>query len=90
MDNGSKLDEGIETIVLLFKKAGVETFASCEGGEGHPYPEPIIRFHGERGEGFRVFALAMENGLPVRELRRVWQIVDGEPSGPFWELTFAR
>jgi hypothetical protein len=29
----------------------------------------------------------MAAGLPVANLRRVWPIVDGEPTGPWWELT---
>jgi hypothetical protein len=31
----------------------------------------------------------MYAGLPVTELRRVWPILDGEPTGPWWELTFS-
>ena len=85
-----ELDDGIKRAVLLLRQAGIETFASCEGGAGHPYPEPTIRFHGERSEGFRAFAIVMENGLRVLALRRTWQVVDGEPSGPEWELTFNR
>jgi hypothetical protein len=30
----------------------------------------------------------MDSGLPVAELRRVWVVVDGELTGPCWELTF--
>lgn len=67
---------------------GVETFESCEGTEGHCYPEPTIRFHGQPEEGFRAYAAAMERGLPVSALRRVWLVVDGELSGPCWEMTF--
>ncbi len=52
-------------------------------------PEPtVVRFHGERGEGFRALAVALEHGLPVLDLRRSWAIIDGAPTGPYWELTF--
>lgn len=84
----SGLDDGIAEAVLVLRQAGVYTYASCEGGKGHPYPEPTIRFDGERSEGLRALAIALENGLQVSSLRRIWQMVDGELTGPDWELTF--
>ena len=81
------LDPGIARAVEVLQDAGVETFESCEGGEGHAYLEPTVRFHGERAEGFRALAVAMSCGLPVSELRRIWPVQDGEPTGPWWELT---
>lgn len=87
---GSPLDKGIEKYVHVLLDAGVETFESCEGGKGHAFPEPTVRFHGQREEGFRAFAAAKTLGLPVAELRRIWPIIDGEPTGPYWELTFVR
>jgi hypothetical protein len=84
----SPLDKGIEVAVHALLDAGIETFESCEGGEGHAYREPTIRFHGERAEGFRAFAAAKQAGLAVYALRRVWPILDGEPTGPWWEMTF--
>lgn len=83
-----ELDPGIRDAVLILVKAGVETFASCQGGLGHPYPEPTVRFHGEFPEGFRALAVALQHDLSVSTLRRVWSIQDGEPTGPLWELTF--
>jgi len=82
------LDKGIERAVFLLREAGIETFASCDGGKGHPYSEPTIRFHGDRSEGFKALAVALQNGLPVTELKRVWDVEDREPTGPFWELIF--
>ena len=82
------LDEGIAPMVNLLRGASIETFESCEGGEGHAYPEPTIRFHGDRSEGFRALAVALQNGLNVESIRRVWPIIDGEPTGPWWEITF--
>lgn len=84
----SDLDPGIRPYVEALRDAGVETFESCQGGPGHAVPEPMVRFHGERPEGFRALAAAQSAGLPVLELRRLWQLVDGEPCGPYWELTF--
>lgn len=88
MAEDSQLDPGILPFVKALREAGVETFESCQGGNGHAFPEPTIRFHGDRSEGYRALAAAMQKGLPVAELRRVWPINDGEPTGPWWELTF--
>lgn len=82
------LDPGIAPGVQILQKAGVETYESCEGGPGHPYPEPAIRFHGTHAEGFRALGIALQHGLPVSALRRIWTISDGEPVGPTWELAF--
>jgi hypothetical protein len=83
------LDSGIQDAVLTLQGAGVETFESCEGGSGHAYPEPTVRFHGDQAEGLRALAVAMKAHLPVRELRRVWPVLHNEPTGPWWELTFS-
>jgi hypothetical protein len=53
------LDPGIAAAVVALSAAGVETFESCEGGSGHAYPEPTVRFHGDRAEGLRALAVAM-------------------------------
>lgn len=82
------LDPGVAQYVCLLADAGVETFESCEGGDGHAYPEPTVRFHGNRSEGFRALAAVIERGQPVSALRRIWTVVDGEPTGPYWELVF--
>lgn len=82
------LDAGIRTAVECLAGAGIETFESCEGGAGHAYPEPTVRFHGSRAEGYRAVGVAMDNGLKVKELRRVWPLLDGELTGPYWEMTF--
>ena len=83
------LDAGIADAVALLCKAGVETFESCEGGLGHAYPEPTIRFHGHEAEGFRAMAVALAAGLSVSALRRVWDIHGREPTGPWWEIVLA-
>lgn len=82
------LDEGIAEAVRVLFRAGIETFESCQGGTGHAYPEPTVRFYGERPEGFRGLSIALSYGLRVSELRRVWPVNDGEPTGPWWEITF--
>lgn len=82
------LDKGIAPYVEVLIEGGIETFESCQGGEGHSYPEPTIRFHGDRSEGFRALAIAMRPPLPVKALRRIWDVEDGEPTGPYWEMVF--
>lgn len=86
----SPLDDGIAGFVELLRDNGVETYESCEGGPGHAYPEPAVRFYGTASEGFRALAVALQNALPVSALNRHWQVIDGEPVGPQWELTFTR
>lgn len=86
----SPLDPGIQPMVLALRSAGVETFESCEGGPGHCYPEPTVRFHGNQAEGFRALSAAMGYGLGVTALRRVWPVLDNEPTGPWWEMTFTK
>jgi hypothetical protein len=84
----SELDPRIAAYVKTLRENGVETFESCESGPGHAFPEPTIRFHGKRPEGLRALAVAQTYGMPIGELRRSWPIIDGEPTGPYWELTF--
>ena len=82
------LDPKIRRIVRILYENGIETFESCEGGHGHAFYEPTVRFFGQRAEGFKALAIAMNYGLRVSELRRYYSIQDGEPVGPHWEMTF--
>lgn len=82
------LDPGIAKAVETLRENGIETFESCEGGIGHAYPEPTIRFHGDRYEGFKALAIALQNGLNPSKVGRVWTVIDKEPIGAYWEMTF--
>lgn len=86
--HGLPLDGGIRHAVLVLRAHGVETFESCEGGSGHASPDPIIRFHGNVWAGYKAFAIAMENGLPVLDLQLVFTCCDGQLAGPSWKMTF--
>jgi hypothetical protein len=88
-DFSPPLDSGIKPYVEALIAGGIETFESCQGGLNHSYPEPTIRFHGDSTAGFRAFAVATERQLPVTTLRRIWIVIDGEPTGPYWEMTFS-
>lgn len=85
----AQIDRGIRGVVDLLVHFGVETFESCEGGSGHAFHEPTVRFHGAREQGFRALAVAQQHGLSVTDLRRYWAVIDGEPTGPHWEMVFA-
>jgi len=84
------LDPGIAEVVRHLRAFGIETFESCQGGPGHAYPEPTVRFHGSRPEGFRALSIALLGGFRVAALRRTWLLQDDEPTGPYWELVFER
>ena len=84
----SPLDPGIRYAVLVLRRGGVETFESCEGGPGHSFPKPTIRFYGSAWAGYHAFAVAMEHGLPVFELQHVHDCYDGQLAGPCWNLVF--
>jgi hypothetical protein len=87
----ASLDPGVARYVDVLDVAGIETYESCEGGEGHSYSEPAVRFYGVRGEGFRALAVALQHGLPVRAVHRLWTVdEDGHPHGPNWEIAFWR
>lgn len=85
-DNG--YDKGVAHYVEILRVGGIETFESCEGGPGHCYEVPTVAFHGDKSAGPKAFGVASAFGLPVAELRRYWDVIDGELIGPHWALTF--
>lgn len=88
-EEGLALDKGIRRYVLILRSNGIETFESCQGGDGHCFSEPTVRFHGPIPEGYRAFGIARAYGLPVASLRRYYSVEDGELVGPRWEMTFS-
>jgi hypothetical protein len=82
------LDEGIREIVHTLIAQGVQTCESCEGGKGHAYPEPTVRFEGDESEGLRAVSVALAYGMPVARLQRVWAARRGALHGPWWEMIF--
>ena len=87
-ESAAELDPGIYEAVMILRRGGVETFESCEGGDGHAFPQPTIRFHGDAWAGYHAFSVAMQHGLPVAELRIVYDVIEGQLVGPGWEMTF--
>lgn len=84
------LDPGIRRAVEVLWAADVHTYESCEGGAGHSYAEPTVRLYGTQAEGWRALAACKDRGLPVRTVQRCWDLDEGEPSGPYWQIAFAR
>lgn len=82
------LDPGIEEAVAILRGGGIETYESCEGTDGHAYLEPTVAFFGDDTEGMRAWAWAVQHGLPVRQVRRVWHNERGTLVGPHWHITF--
>lgn len=82
------LDPGIARAVEVLRSNGVHTFESCQGGEGHSFCWPTVKLYGTMAEGWRALAICKDHGLPVRTLERVWDMEDGEPSGPYWQIVF--
>ena len=58
------LDPGIAHIVWVLQEAGVETFESCQGGDGHAFDRPTVRFDGTARCGH----LALERAGPPLDL----------------------
>lgn len=83
------LDTGIRAYVLALREGGVETFESCQGGEGHPFPEPTVRIWGSVSAGFKAYGVALERGLPVAALSLEYPVDDNNMlTGPWWKMTF--
>lgn len=82
------LDDGIKKYVTVLRKAGIETFNSCEGGKGHSCAQPTVLFHGDYLEGHRAMGIALQHDLPVASVARIWTNIDGEPTGPEWQMVF--
>jgi hypothetical protein len=83
------LDPGIRKAVEILQASGIETFESCEGGDGHAFTEPTVRFHGTPQAGWHALGICLSHGLSILCLRRVWYVLDSnEPTGPKWEIVF--
>lgn len=75
------VDLGIIRAVKALRDNGVETFESCEGGEGHSMTEPTVRFLGEVEAGWKALSICLTYGLPVRAHHRgQHDALDGQAS----------
>lgn len=83
-----EIDPLIQRAVGILQGGGIETFESCQGGDGHACPEPVIRFHGNAFEGFKAYTIAKNHGLDVLSLAYEYSECEGWLQGPYWKLTF--
>lgn len=82
------LDRWIQYAVLVLWREGIRTYESCQGGKGHAFPEPTIRFEGTTRDARKAVRVAVSHGLPVHYLRRFWRVTDAALESPAWEMTF--
>lgn len=83
------IDPGIRRAVLLLRSEGVRTLESCEGGEGHPCSEPIIRFEGGAAAARAALAAAIKHGLPIMQMRYTFTVIGGALEAPCWEMSLS-
>jgi hypothetical protein len=75
IDKDKNLDEQIKPIVELLRKYGFNTYESCQGGEGHAFPQPTIRFEGDEFDLIRAYELCEHFGYRPSEVSRVyWKV----------------
>jgi len=72
----SSIDKGIKEAVRILNENGFITFESCEGGTGHTYSEPTVRFWGNEFDCIRALEICEAYNLCVLEVKRVFRKVD--------------
>ncbi|MES2373778.1 MAG: hypothetical protein V4557_14455 [Bacteroidota bacterium] len=98
------IDEQIRPVVEVLTRHGFKTFESCQGGEGHFFNEPTVRFWGTENDLLKAYEICQCYKIAVFEARRVYGKEDvyvnqgigkenenpiGQAWGiPFNELTF--
>ncbi len=70
------IDPLILPAVKILNNHGFETFESCQGGEGHCYHEPTVRFFGDEFSLIRAYETCRCYGLNVSAAKRVFMKVD--------------
>lgn len=83
------LDSQIKWQVQLLQDNDIETFESCQGGTGHVFHYPTIRFHGGAGEGPRAFGILTSHGFQCAAVGRYWDVLGDVMHGPYWEIILA-
>lgn len=95
------MDKKIKPMVIALQKYGFKTFESCQGGKGHAYTEPTVRFEGDEFDLIRAYEICEHLKLRPNEVRRVyWKVPLSNPDKytsdlekyiwdkPFNEITF--
>jgi hypothetical protein len=81
------VDPEITAAVHALADYEINTFSSCQGGDGHPCAMPEILFHGDEAAGLYAVWLLEAQGFRVWELSRHWDLDHGLPRQPFWRVT---
>lgn len=66
------LDPLIRPAVEVLNAHGFKTFESCQGTDGHAFPEPTVRFNGSEYDLIRAFEICLCYKLNVLHGRRVF------------------
>ena len=87
------LDPLIKPAVKILMDHGFKTFESCQGGKGHAFYEPTVRFEGSEFDLVRAFEICRCYGLTPVAARRVYVRCtvyknDIEDIGESWERPF--
>jgi hypothetical protein len=67
------VDSLILPAVKILTDHGFKTFESCQGGEGHAFLEPTVRFEGDEFDLIRACEICRFYGLAVCEGRRIFR-----------------
>jgi hypothetical protein len=84
------IDEGIKPAVDILNEHGFVTIESCQGGEGHAYFDPMVRFEGTEFDLIRAWEVCAAFKLCVFEAHRVYRKCtviynESEEIGETWE-----
>ena len=80
------IDPEITLALRALADYGIDTFSSCQGGDGHSSAWPEILFHGDESAGLYAAWLLEAQGFRVQELSRHWDLDHGLPRQPFWRV----
>ena len=67
------LDEGIIDALTILYEHGFDTFESCQGGKGHCYELPTIRFEGTEFDLIRAWEILELYKYELLEAKRVYR-----------------
>lgn len=70
--NIEHLDPGIAPVVEILNNHGFKTFESCQGGDGHCFVNPTVRFYGSEFDLIRAYEICQCYRINVYEAKRVF------------------
>lgn len=89
------IDEGIIEAVQVLNKHGFITWESCQGGDGHCFELPTVRFWGNEFDLIRACRICENYDFKLYQANRVYrtaEIATGDtnicPKGEVWDVPF--